>query len=133
VQRRASEVLANVFCSHACSNAVNRVGGRPAGPVGQTRYQHGYVMEYIGRGLGYHGWVQQHRLVMERQLGRALRPNENVHHINGVKTDNRPENLELWVKSQPPGQRPQDLVAWAKEILDLYSDEVRTTLLAPPP
>jgi hypothetical protein len=68
--------------------------------------------------------VLQHRSVMESILGRPLRASENVHHINGKRDDNRPENLELWVKSQPSGQRPQDLVKWAREILALYGAEV---------
>jgi len=63
----------------------------------------------------------EHRLVMEAQLARPLRPDENVHHINGVRTDNRPENLELWVTHQPSGQRPEDLIAWAREILERYA------------
>jgi len=68
-------------------------------------------------------WLE-HRWVMTQALGRPLRKNENVHHINGVRHDNRPENLELWVKRQPCGQRVPDLVAWAEEILALYGSEV---------
>lgn len=59
---------------------------------------------------------------MEAKLGRLLLPGENVHHINGVRDDNRVENLELWIKPQPTGIRVDDAVAYAKEILRRYDN-----------
>lgn len=66
----------------------------------------------------------QHRYVMEQYLSRELLPHENVHHKNGQRDDNRPENLELWSVSQPPGQRVEDKMAWAKEFLADYGYKV---------
>jgi len=58
---------------------------------------------------------------MEELLGRPLRADENVHHRDGDKLNNSPDNLELWVRRQPQGVRAVDLVAWALEILDRYA------------
>lgn len=73
------------------------------------------------------GFVLEHRKVMSDYLGRALLPNETVHHLNGDRTDNRIENLELWSSAQPSGQRIKDKVKWAKEILALYEPIIKET------
>lgn len=61
---------------------------------------------------------------MEEKLGRKLLPGETVHHKNGVRDDNRPGNLELWVSTRS-GQRVTDLVAF---IVEYYRAEVEAAL-----
>lgn len=85
----------------------------------------GVPQDYPGaKPNGKYGQILEHRKVMQDHLGRPLLASENVHHVNGVRDDNRIENLELWSRSQPSGQRVADKLAWAREFIALYEDTV---------
>ena len=81
----------------------------------------GYRRIHVGNGRR----VLEHVYVMEQELGRRLAPGENVHHKNGIKSDNDPDNLELWLKMQPSGQRVEDLM---KYIAKYHADAMRQML-----
>ena len=87
----------------------------------------GYVRIKVAHGSTK--WPLEHRLVMEKYIGRPLRAHESMHHINGDKADNRIENLDLWSSGQPKGQRVLDKVRWAREILEEYGDLVDRGLI----
>lgn len=97
------------FCSKECaSESYRKVGG--------CTDKNGYKYSIIAGKQ-----VFEHRAVMEKIIGRKLLSDETVHHKNGVRTDNRPDNLELWSSRHCKGQRIADKIAYAREILSMYS------------
>ena len=94
------------FCSKSCASTYNNNGRRDTRPDGsKQRHSSGYMRIKIqGK------WPLEHRYQMELTVGRPLEKHERVHHKNGNRSDNRPENLELWkVKTKdPPGVRATD-------------------------
>ena len=100
--------------------AWKRGENSPLWKGGRSRRKDGYITVYVGE----KSHKFEHIVVMESIIGRKLTSNESVHHINGVRDDNRKENLELWSKSHPFGQRVEDKVKWAIELLKLYKPEI---------
>lgn len=145
--RVAGELPSSKLCSvDGCPSAAESLGlcgthylrfrkyGDPGEPDRRKRAKgtgnqnpNGYIdIQINGRSQGQHRWV------MELMLGRQLEVWESVHHKNGIRDDNRPENLELFVKpskagrgGQPAGQRLADLIAF---VVEHYRDEVIAAL-----
>ncbi len=87
-----------------CSHNWNWKGGR------YISY-HGYVMihDLTHPNANKDGHVFEHRSVVERHIGRLLKSDELVHHINGIRDDNRIENLQLLTRNHAPGHETKYL------------------------
>ena len=99
------------FCDKHCANSAQFKGGH---------IHHSGYRIFTRKGK----MIAEHREVMEKVLGRPLHEKEYVHHKNGIRNDNRPQNLELWSAKDPPGQRVADRIQWAIDFLTEYGYQV---------
>lgn len=96
------------------------------GYIKENRPDHHIAMKANGKRKT---WILQHRRVMDDHLmatvGRHLKPSETVHHLNGNRSDNRIENLEVWVGSHSAGIRLQQAIEQAIAILEENGYDVK--------
>lgn len=122
------------FCDNACKSAhqaTQSLAKFNAGELLERSDKRGYVSVYMPTLLkGKKGNRLKHRMVMEQHIGRSLLTEETVHHVNGIRSDNRLENLELFSSRHGPGQRVIDKVEFAIEILRLYPEFARAAGIA---
>lgn len=97
-------------CSRACNDDLKRIKG----PGARLRLATGYISVYYPShpNAMKDGRVLEHRLVMEKHIGRYLRRDEEINHINHVRDDNRIENLEIVGR----GQHARESNAWGKKM-----------------
>lgn len=107
-----------------CYEKIAKGDKHPSWTGGRHKIKTGYIRIFMPEHPhALNGkYIFEHTLVMEKKIGRFLNRNELVHHKNGVKDDNREDNLELWVKGHNPNERAEDLLKWAKEIIELYGN-----------
>ena len=97
------------FCSRRCVGLYRR------GHRGAHLHHTGYLYRLDESN---NKWRGEHIIVMQQMIGRALLPGETVHHKNRIRTDNRPENLELWSGRHGRGARVGDRIRDAVALLE---------------
>lgn len=123
------EIVIGQFLKHGVRTQCKRCAReevRDAAEGSKFTTSSGYVMVKRRNhpNANKHGYVLEHVLVMSEMIGRSLQNDETVHHKNGVKDDNRPENLELWCSNHSKGQRVEDIIKHSVEMLQLYASHL---------
>lgn len=110
-----------IFCRRCSSLKRSGAGHHNWKNFSRRPTRGGYADIYMpGHPRAQQNYVAEHIYVMEQHIGRFIFLPETVHHKNGIRDDNRLENLELWASKHPPGQRILDQILWAEKFLEEY-------------
>lgn len=119
-------------CCHSCKNKLPYSKKHSSQEYTKTMHYNGYINLYFGKNTGNimcdkRGCILEHRYIMSNHIGRPLSRYEHVHHINGIKTDNRIENLELLNSSK------HVLISRQQSRINQLEDFIRNNNLVTPP
>jgi len=129
------------FCSKQCQKENNKINRRiayriennidlnipikikkPNGSGHKEKQGYRFINKMRHPNASKSGRIYEHIFIMSEYLGRPLNKGETVHHRNGIKDDNRIENLELWASGHPGGQRVKDKIEWCLDFLSIYGE-----------